>query len=310
LGLPDAQGLEAIRRAHAAAPRIPLVVLTGLDDERLATQALQEGAQDYLIKGQIETRGLLRALRYANERKRLERLKDEFVATVSHELRTPLTSIAGAIGLLAADTGGKSPGATKRLLTIAHTNSQRLVLLLNDILDIGKMESDSAAFYLKRVEVQPLVKQAIEANRAFAAGYDVRIRLDSPSAAVDVHADPDRLVQAVANLISNAIKFSPRGEEIVVAVESRSDTTRISVRDHGDGVPEEFKPHIFEKFAQADATDARRKGGTGLGLSIVKQIADRLDGIIDFEAAPGGGTIFCLILPTLTVRDQSPVLPL
>src|SRR5882757_4988044 len=100
LGLPDTQGVEAIRRAHAAAPRVPLVVLTGLDDESLAAQALQEGAQDYLIKDQIETRGLMRALRHAIERKRMERLKDEFVSTVSHELRTPLTSSSGSLGLL------------------------------------------------------------------------------------------------------------------------------------------------------------------------------------------------------------------
>ena len=116
LGLPDAEGLEAIRRARAAAPRIPLVVLTGLDDESLAAQALQKGAQDYLIKGQIETRGLLRALRYAIERKRLERMKDEFVSTVSHELRTPLTSISASLGLLMASVAGTLPDPAARLL--------------------------------------------------------------------------------------------------------------------------------------------------------------------------------------------------
>src|ERR1700733_13717574 len=108
-GLPDAQGLGAIRRAHAAAPRVPLVVLTGLDDESLAEQALQEGAQDYLVKDQIERRSLLRALRYATERKRLEQLKDEFVSTVSHELRTPLTSITGSLGLLMGNAAGSLP---------------------------------------------------------------------------------------------------------------------------------------------------------------------------------------------------------
>jgi PAS domain S-box-containing protein len=233
-----------------------------------------------------------------SERKRIERLKAEFVATVSHELRTPLTSIAGALGLLAGNAAGKLPASAKRLVTIAYSNSLRLVRLLNDILDIEKMESGKVVFDFKRVEVRSLVEQAIEAIRAMAKGGDVRIRLDSASAAVEVRADPDRLVQAVTNLLSNAVKFSPPGEEIVVAVEARNETARVSVRDHGHGVPDEFKPHIFEKFAQADATDARRKGGTGLGLSIVKEIVERLDGEVGFDDAPGGGSIFYLDLPT------------
>src|SRR6202167_2053538 len=194
-GLPDAQGLVAIRRAHAAAPRLPLVVLTSLDDEALAEQALQEGAQDYLIKGEIEIRGLLRALRYATERKRLERLKDEFVSTVSHELRTPLTSISGSLGLLMGNAAGNLPKAMARLLAIAHTNSQRLVRLVNDILDIEKMGAGRIVFNFSHVEVRPLVEQAIEANRGFAEGYGVRIRLeDTGTAAADVRADSDRLL--------------------------------------------------------------------------------------------------------------------
>jgi PAS domain S-box-containing protein len=242
-----------------------------------------------------------------SHRKRSEHLKDEFVATVSHELRTPLTSIAGALGLLAGNAAGKLPEAAARLLTIAYTNSQRLVRLLNDILDIEKMESGKAIFEFKRIEVRSLVEQTIEANRGFAEGCNVRIRLDAEAAAFDVRADPDRLVQAITNLLSNAIKFSPPGEEVVIAIETRGDMVRISVRDHGPGVPNEFKPHIFEKFAQADGTDARKKGGTGLGLSIVKQIVDRLDGAVGFEDAPGGGAIFHVDLPNWAraIRAQS-----
>jgi signal transduction histidine kinase len=296
-GLPDAQGLEAVRRAHAAAPGVTLVVLTNLDDELLATQAMQLGAQDYLVKGQIETRGLLRALRYAVERKRLQRLKDEFVSTVSHELRTPLTSIYGSLGLLMGNAAGNLPDAAVRLLAIAHTNSQRLVRLVNDILDIEKMESGQIVFKFGRVEVRSLVGQAIEANRGFAKGSGVRIRLEDASVVCDVRADPDRLAQVVTNLLSNAIKFSPANNEVVVAIESGIDLVRISVRDHGPGISTDFKPRIFERFAQADATNARQKGGTGLGLSIVKQIVDRLSGDVGFADAPGGGTIFHVEVP-------------
>jgi len=216
---------------------------------------------------------------------------------VRHELRTPLTSISGSLGLLVGQWAGKLPESAARLLVIAHKNSQRLVRLINDILDIEKMESGKIVFDMKRVEVCVLVEQAIEANRGFAEGFDVRIRLDPECKPVDVRADPDRFAQIVTNLLSNAVKFSPPGEEVVVGVETRGETVRISVRDHGHGVPAEFRPRIFEKFAQADATDARQKGGTGLGLSIVKQIVDRLGGELGFDDAPGGGTTFHVELP-------------
>jgi PAS domain S-box-containing protein len=227
-----------------------------------------------------------------SERKRLERLKDEFVSTVSHELRTPLTSISGSLGLLIGGATGKLPEPAERLLAIAQSNSQRLVRLVNDILDIEKMESNRIVFNFRRVETRALVAQAIEDNRGFADGYGVRVRLDPASVAGEVHADPDRLVQVVTNLLSNAVKFSPPDGEVLVSVARRDHLVRVSVRDHGPGIPNDFKRRIFEKFAQADATDAGRKGGTGLGLSIVKQIVARLGGTVDFEDAPGGGTVF------------------
>ena len=232
-----------------------------------------------------------------SERKRIERLKAEFVATVSHELRTPLTSIAGALGLLAGNAAGKLPASAKRLLTIAYTNSQRLVRLLDGSLDTEKMDSGKAFFDFGMKSRSDRWSSRRLRQMTYPEGFDVRIRLNSASVAIDVRADPDRVVQAITNLLSNAIKFSPPGEEVLVAVETRNETARITVRDHGHGVPDEFKPHIFEKFSQADATDARQKGGTGLGLSIVKQIVDRLDGEVGFHDAPGGGSFFYVDLP-------------
>jgi PAS domain S-box-containing protein len=232
-----------------------------------------------------------------SERKRMDRLKDEFVSTVSHELRTPLTSISGSLGLLVGQWSGKLPESAARLLAIAHKNSQRLVRLLNDILDIEKLESGRVVFNLTQVDVRLLVEQAIEDNRGFAEGYGVHVQLDAASGDGEVNADPDRLAQVVTNLLSNAIKFSPADEEVLVAVEKIDDIVRISVRDHGSGVPVDFKEHIFAKFAQADGTNSRQKGGTGLGLSIVKQIVERLGGDVGFDDAPGGGTIFHVELP-------------
>ncbi|MEA2937000.1 MAG: hypothetical protein QOC56_504 [Alphaproteobacteria bacterium] len=232
-----------------------------------------------------------------SERRQNERLKDEFVSTVSHELRTPLTSIAGSLGLLTGGATGAMPEPAMRLLRIAHKNSERLVRLINDILDIEKIESGKVVFDLKWVEVGTIVDQAVEGTRGYAEGFGVRVRFDPAAAASYVRADPDRLVQVLTNLLSNAIKFSPREGEVVVSIEQRADAVRITVRDHGLGIPENFKPRVFEKFAQADASDARQKGGTGLGLSIVKQIVTYLGGTVGFDTPADGGTAFHVDLP-------------
>jgi PAS domain S-box-containing protein len=240
---------------------------------------------------------VLCAIADISERKRADNRKDEFVSTVSHELRTPLTSLAGSLGLLAGSAAGKLPDTAMRLLTIAHKNSQRLVRLINDILDIEKLESGEVDFAIKRVAVVPLVEQAIEASRAYGEGLGVTVRIDAASTAAEVRADPDRLVQVVTNLLSNANKFSPSGGEVVVSFDELADRVRIAVRDHGPGIPPEFKARVYEKFAQARAPEARQKGGTGLGLSIVKGIVTRLGGSTGFDDAPGGGTIFHVELP-------------
>ena len=237
------------------------------------------------------------AIRNISVRKNMERLKDEFVSVVSHELRTPLTSIFGSLSLLMAKPANNLPEPVARLIAIAHANSRRLVRLVNDILDIEKMDSGQVVFNIERVEVRSQVEQAIEANRGFAESHGVQTRLESADPIDAVRADSDRLGQVITNLLSNAIKFSPADGEVVVSIGNGPDVVHISVRDHGPGIPAEFKPHIFERFAQADVTNARQKGGTGLGLSIVKQIVDRLGGAIGFADAPGGGTIFQLELP-------------
>ncbi len=230
------------------------------------------------------------------ERRRMDRLKDEFVSTVSHELRTPLTSIAGSLGLLVGGAAGELPEAALRLIRIAQSNSQRLVRLINDILDIEKIESGQTVFKFRRMDARALVEQAIDANRGFADGFHVRVRLDAEPAG-EIYVDADRMAQVLTNLLSNAVKFSPPDNEVVVGIEDRDGTIRITFRDHGPGIPDEFRPRIFEKFAQADATSGRKKGGTGLGLSIARQIVLRLGGTIGFEDAPGGGTIFFVELP-------------
>jgi PAS domain S-box-containing protein len=245
-----------------------------------------------------------------SDRQRVDCLKDEFVATVSHELRTPLTSIAGSLGLLLGGAAGKLPDGVLRFLGIAHSNCTRLVRLINDILDIEKIEAGSVVFSFKRIVLRQLAAQVVEANRGFADSFAVRVCLDPAADDGVALADPDRLAQVITNLVSNAVKFSPRDGEVELTIGHRDGRMRIAVRDHGPGIPEDFRPRIFEKFAQAEATDARQKGGTGLGLSIASKIVTRLGGTIGFADAPGGGTEFFVELPDwaqIAARAARPV---
>jgi PAS domain S-box-containing protein len=231
------------------------------------------------------------------EVKRQERMKDDLVSTVSHELRTPLTSIAGAMALLLAKHDNGLPESSTRLLKIAQGNCQRLVRLVNDILAIDKAESGGVVYVLTTVDLRAVAEQTIEANREPAESAGISIRLDAPPGPCEINADSDRIIQVLTNLISNAVRFSPPGEEVLVSLSKGDGKVQISVRDHGPGIPESFRPRIFSKFAQADAPGLRLKGGTGLGLSIVKQIVTMLGGTVNFSDAPGGGTIFRVDLP-------------
>jgi len=232
-----------------------------------------------------------------SERKRLEQLQDEFVSTVSHELRTPMTSIAAALGLLCGGKTGPMSDPAQRLLAIAQANCQRLVRLVNDILDIKKLESGKAKFNFQQCDARQLLEKAIEENRALADAAAVGIRLAALPDPLFVYVDPDRFIQVMTNLLSNAIKFSPRGAEVVVAIDRRGDRVRITVRDHGKGIPVEFKPRIFENFMQAATATSNEKVGTGLGLSIARKTAELMHGRVGFDDAPEGGSIFHFDLP-------------
>jgi PAS domain S-box-containing protein len=247
----------------------------------------------------------LDVVRDMTERKRIEQMKTEFVSTVSHELRTPLTSIAGSLGLLAAGVAGKLPERAVKLIGIAHTNSERLVRLINDILDIEKIESGKMMFDIAPVSLRSLVELAIQANLSYAEKYGVQLRMVAQGGDLAVLADADRLMQVLTNLMSNAAKFSPPGESVVVTIIRGDKSHRITVADKGPGIPDDFRERIFSKFAQADSSDTRQKGGTGLGLSIVREIVTRLGGSVSFESVAGRGTSFHVDLPAAPALPSS-----
>jgi PAS domain S-box-containing protein len=226
------------------------------------------------------------------ERKRTERMKNEFVATVSHELRTPLTSINGALGLLRGGVAGSLPEQSRHLVEIAKSNSDRLVRLINDILDIEKIEAGSMAFRMSAVDLGSAIEAALFANQAYGERYGVSFRIGAGADGIRVRADPDRLDQVLANLLSNAAKFSPRGGTVEIAVGRHDGRIRTEIIDSGPGIPVEIRDRIFEKFVQADASDDRATEGTGLGLSIAKAIVERMGGSIAVRAGAGGGCVF------------------
>jgi PAS domain S-box-containing protein len=228
-----------------------------------------------------------------------ERLKKEFTSTLSHELRTPLTSIIGSLQLINSGVLGDVEKDVADLTTIAERNGQRLLDLINDLLDIEKIESGKFELSPETVSLDSLVRDTLVLNKSFADRYNVRLAMEEQLPLVKVEADPKRLVQVATNLLSNAAKFSPEGGTVDVTLTLTGDRVRIGIHDRGPGIPEGFRSRIFSRFAQADSTATRQKGGTGLGLAICKRLIELMHGSIGFEDRPGGGTTFYFELPVL-----------
>ncbi len=241
--------------------------------------------------------GSVVTFRDTTERRAVQRMKDEFVSVVSHELRTPLTSIRGALGLLAGGLLTKSPEKGQRMLEIAVSNTDRLIRLINDILDIERIDSGSVTLHKKNCSVADLLGHAAEVMRPMADKAHIAIEV-VPSTASIVWADPDRIIQTLTNLLSNAIKFSPAGSTVTLSAEPGSNDVVFRARDAGRGIPADKLEAVFERFQQVDASDSRDKGGSGLGLAICHSIVHQHGGKIWVESIVGQGSVFSFSLPS------------
>ncbi|WP_417518958.1 ATP-binding protein [Marinobacter sp.] len=243
-----------------------------------------------------------------SERKKIERMKNQFVSTVSHELRTPLTSITGAIGLLAGGAAGTLPEKAQDMMTIARRNAQQLATLINDLLDMEKLVAGKLDINPEHQPLQPLLEQAVFTNQPYGVQRNITIDPAPCIPDIKVFVDGQRLLQALNNLISNAIKFSPDNGRVRLSAQPEitdgKPTVLIAVEDSGEGVPEAFRDQIFQRFAQADSSDTRSQGGTGLGLAITRELITVMGGEVGFESLPGQGATFWIRLPVANSDDS------
>lgn len=262
----------------------------------------EEGEERYvsvsaeLVRKDDGVRGVVGTIQDITERKEVEKLKDEFISTVSHELRTPLTSIRGSLGLVRGlIPEDDMPAKMTNLLDIAHNNTERLLHLINDILDISKIESGQLLLSYDTINLQEFLTQAVINNQHYADDVDILLLDDVGD--LQIEADSERLMQIMNNLLSNAIKFSPKGSRVEIGATFENQHIEISVRDRGTGIPETYQSKLFEKFTQADSSNTRNISGTGLGLSISKALVEKHGGHIGFETFAGEGTRFYFVLP-------------
>jgi signal transduction histidine kinase len=273
-------------------------------DQTYALRALARQAIALLELRRVDAERLCGGIVELAERRKVERLKSEFLSVMSHELRTPLTSIRGSLGLLAGGAAGELPPKAQRMLELAGRNTDRLAALINDLLDFERIESAQIPLELATHSLRRLVEQALAANRSHALASGVPVELEADVRDAQVHVDAVRLIQVLGSLLSNAVKFSAPGKAVRVTIHPRAAEVRVSVRDEGPGVPAEFHARVFQRFSQADGSDGRRKGGAGLRLAMSKALIERMQGAIGFESPPGAGATFWIELPV--ARRETP----
>jgi two-component system CheB/CheR fusion protein len=323
--LPDSKGLPTFEAVHRRAPNVPIVILTGFSDEELASQAVKRGAQDYLPKDDINGTQLTRTIRYAIERKRAEqslhqakeaaeaanKAKDRFIASLSHELRTPLTPVLALMPQLERDE--RLPVEAREAMTMMRRNIELEARLIDDLLDITRVASGKLELKPQVVDLHQLIAHSVRICSADADAKGVRLAVDAAATEPLVRADPDRMQQVLWNLISNAVKFSPRGSSVAIATaNAQRGRVELTVSDSGIGIDSAVLPRIFEAFEQGGRAVTKRFGGLGLGLAITRSIVALHEGTLTAASdGIGKGARFTVELKTVSgeARASSRRLP-
>lgn len=302
LSLPDSHGLPSVERALKQVPQLPIVVLTGLDDEDLGAAAVHAGAQDFLIKGRLDGRSLARSMAYAVERHRLvadleqaNAIQTYFAATMSHELRSTLFAIQG-YAEMAAETVPAEDAEPQRLIRVIYERSREALALIQAALEVTRADVRPSELVPADIDVAELIGQLIAENPLPPERASLRLELEIPPDLPCLRSDSIKLSMILRNLISNALKFTEAGR-IQVSVEAAGPGMRFVVADTGIGIGADELPHLFEPFRQAHGARSRRAGGSGLGLYIVARLADLLGGSISVDSTPGVGTSFSFSVP-------------
>jgi signal transduction histidine kinase len=323
MGLPDGHGLDTVRRAHAAAPGVPIIVLTGLDDEALAAEAMKEGAQDYLIKGQIENRALPRALRHAIERHRMQtetdlirtdqiRFKDEFLSHVSHELRSPLTAIYQFVTILLDKLAGELNLEQHEYLEIVLRNVKQLQSMINDLLEVTRVQAGKLIIEPQCTSVADAIIYAVNTLQGAATAKGIKLSSNLENRLPLVSADPTRVRQILIILVDNAIKFTPAYGAVKIQVRILDEDPNLlvlEVSDSGCGISSDMTERIFERLYQVTDQGQAGRRGLGLGLYICKELVTRQGGQIWVTSLPQQGSVFSFTLPIFSLAHViSPLL--
>jgi signal transduction histidine kinase len=315
LGLPDGSGIDTVRRARAAAPDVPVIVLTGLDDEQLAAEAMKAGAQDYLIKGQIENRALPRAMRYAIERHEMQvetdlirrqqlQFKDEFLSHVSHELRSPLTAIYQFATIIADGLAGPTNAEQTAHLEIIVRNTRQLKSMIDDLLEVARVQAGKLTIEPQCIGVADAINYSIETLRGNAAAKAIALGVDMPLELPTVYADPTRLRQILNILLDNAIKFTPANGTVSLHVRMAAKDPGVllfEVADTGCGIAADVIERVFDRLCQAPDASQAGRNGLGLGLYICRELVLRQGGEISARSTAGAGATFAFTLPIFSL---------
>ena len=306
LDLPDAKGLAALPALKQAAPAVPIVVLTGQDDELTAHQAIHDQAQDYLVKHEVSGYSLDRAIRYAIERNRvivaneqlreLDLAKSRFIAAFSHEFRTPLNAIGTYVELLEEEIYGPLSERQRGGVRSIRECSDHLMTVINDILDLSSIESGEIPLEIEATHVAELCEELADHARSLARGKSVSIGTDVDPEISWVRTDPRRLRQIMLNLVSNAVKYTDEGSIAIVA-QLGNRRVELSVVDTGIGIPKAELPRVFDAFFQVDPERGAASQATGLGLYVSKRLADAIGAVLTADSVAGQGSAFTLLLP-------------